>query len=288
MTNFSPREIVSELDRYIIGQKDAKRAVAVAMRNRWRRQQLESPMKEEVMPKNILMIGPTGVGKTEISRRLAKLAGAPFVKIEATKFTEVGYVGRDVEQIVRDLVEIGIALVREKKREEVKAKAHIAAEDRVLDALVGANASPSTRASFIKKLREGELDDKEIEIEVADHGNPMGGFEIPGMPGGNVGMIDLGDMMSKDGRQPHQEAQDTVKESYELLIAEESDKLLDDEQVVEEAIDPSRTTASCFSTRSTRSRFRKMFAGARFRAKAYSAICFHWSKAPRSQRNTGQ
>ncbi|MGI9356244.1 MAG: ATP-dependent protease ATPase subunit HslU [Rhizobiaceae bacterium] len=236
MTNFSPREIVSELDRYIIGQKDAKRAVAVAMRNRWRRQQLESPMKEEVMPKNILMIGPTGVGKTEISRRLAKLAGAPFVKIEATKFTEVGYVGRDVEQIVRDLVEIGIGLVREKKREEVKAKAHIAAEDRVLDALVGANASPSTRASFIKKLREGELDDKEIEIEVADTGNPMGGFEIPGMPGGNVGMIDLGDMMSKMTGNRTKKRKTTVKESYELLIAEESDKLLDDEQVVEEAI----------------------------------------------------
>ncbi len=236
MTNFSPREIVSELDRYIIGQKDAKRAVAVAMRNRWRRLQLESPMKEEVMPKNILMIGPTGVGKTEISRRLAKLAGAPFVKIEATKFTEVGYVGRDVEQIVRDLVEIGIGLVREQKHEEVKAKAHIAAEDRVLDALVGANASPSTRASFIKKLREGELDDKEIEVEVADTGNPMGGFEIPGMPGANVGMIDLGDMMSKMTGQRTKKRKTTVKESYEILIAEESDKLLDDEQVVDEAI----------------------------------------------------
>ncbi|MEL6968484.1 MAG: AAA family ATPase, partial [Pseudomonadota bacterium] len=186
MTNYSPREIVSELDRYIIGQNDAKRAVAVAMRNRWRRLQLESPMKEEVMPKNILMIGPTGVGKTEISRRLAKLAGAPFVKIEATKFTEVGYVGRDVEQIIRDLVEIGIGLVREQKREKVKAKAHTAAEDRVLDALVGANASPSTRATYIKKLREGELDDKEIEIEIADTGSPFGGLDIPGMPGGNV------------------------------------------------------------------------------------------------------
>ncbi len=236
MTNFSPREIVSELDRYIIGQKDAKRAVAVAMRNRWRRLQLESPMKEEVMPKNILMIGPTGVGKTEISRRLAKLAGAPFVKIEATKFTEVGYVGRDVEQIIRDLVEIGIGLVREQKREEVKAKAHIAAEDRVLDALVGANASPSTRASFIKKLREGELDEKEIEVEVADTGNQMGGFEIPGMPGANVGMIDLGDMMSKMTGQRTKKRKTTVKESYEILIAEESDKLLDDEQVVDEAI----------------------------------------------------
>ncbi|MEL6946047.1 MAG: ATP-dependent protease ATPase subunit HslU [Pseudomonadota bacterium] len=237
MTNYSPREIVSELDRYIIGQNDAKRAVAVAMRNRWRRLQLESPMKEEVMPKNILMIGPTGVGKTEISRRLAKLAGAPFVKIEATKFTEVGYVGRDVEQIIRDLVEIGIGLVREQKREKVKAKAHTAAEDRVLDALVGANASPSTRATYIKKLREGELDDKEIEIEIADTGSPFGGLDIPGMPGGNVGMIDLGDMMSKAMGGRTKKRKTTVRESYELLIAEESDKLLDDDQVVQEAVE---------------------------------------------------
>ena len=237
MTNFSPREIVSELDRFIIGQNDAKRAVAVALRNRWRRQQLESPMKEEVLPKNILMIGPTGVGKTEISRRLARLAGAPFVKIEATKFTEVGYVGRDVEQIVRDLVEIGISLVREKKREQVKAKAHISAEDRVLDALVGEKASENTRASFRKKLREGQLDEKEIEVEVADHGSPMGGFDIPGMPGASVGMIDLGDMMSKAmGGARTKKRKTSVKESYELLIAEESDKLLDDEQVVSEAI----------------------------------------------------
>ena len=235
-TNFSPREIVSELDRFIIGQNAAKRAVAVAMRNRWRRQQLESPMKEEVMPKNILMIGPTGVGKTEISRRLAKLAGAPFIKIEATKFTEVGYVGRDVESISRDLVEIGIGLVREKKREQVKAKAHIAAEDRVLDALVGSTASPSTRASFLKKLREGELDEKEIEVEVADTGSPMSGMDIPGMPGGQMGMIDLGDIMSKAMGGRTKKRKTTVKESYELLIAEESDKLLDDDQVTTEAL----------------------------------------------------
>ncbi len=237
MTNFSPREIVSELDRFIIGQNDAKRAVAVALRNRWRRQQLESPMKEEVLPKNILMIGPTGVGKTEISRRLARLAGAPFIKIEATKFTEVGYVGRDVEQIIRDLVEIGIALVREKKREQVKAKAHLAAEERVLDALVGGNAGDKTRMAFRKKLREGQLDEKEIEVEVADQGSPMGGFEIPGMPGASIGMLDLGDMMSKAmGGGRTKKRKTSVKESYELLIAEESDKLLDDEQVVAEAI----------------------------------------------------
>ncbi|MEM9733325.1 MAG: ATP-dependent protease ATPase subunit HslU [Pseudomonadota bacterium] len=246
MSDYSPREIVSELDRFIIGQKDAKRAVAVAMRNRWRRQQLESPMREEVMPKNILMIGPTGVGKTEISRRLAKLAGAPFIKVEATKFTEVGYVGRDVEQIIRDLLEIGIGLVREKKREKVKAKAHLAAEDRVLDALVGANASPSTRSKFMQQLRDGELDDKEIEIEVADTGNPMGGMEIPGMPGGGMGMINLGDMMSKAMGQRTKMRKTTVKESYELLIAEESDKLLDDEQIVMEAMEATQNDGIVF------------------------------------------
>lgn len=237
MSDFSPREIVSELDRFIIGQKDAKRAVAIALRNRWRRLQLEGAMREEVMPKNILMIGPTGVGKTEISRRLAKMAGAPFIKVEATKFTEVGYVGRDVEQIIRDLVEIGINLVREKKREAVKAKAHLAAEERVLDSLVGETASPATRESFRKKLREGELDDKEIEIEVADHGSPMGGMEIPGMPGASVGVLNIGDMFGKAFGERTKKRKTTVTESYESLIADESDKLLDDDQIVSEAIE---------------------------------------------------
>jgi len=237
MTDFSPREIVSELDRFIIGQKDAKRAVAIALRNRWRRQQLEGSMKDEVMPKNILMIGPTGVGKTEISRRLAKMAGAPFLKVEATKFTEVGYVGRDVEQIIRDLVEIGINLVREKKREAVKAKAHLAAEERVLAALVGETASPATKDSFRKKLRDGELDNKEIEVEVADTSNPIGGMDIPGMPGGSVGVLNLGEMFGKGFGGRTKKKRTTVSESYELLIADESDKMLDDESIVAEAIE---------------------------------------------------
>ncbi|MDT6939718.1 ATP-dependent protease ATPase subunit HslU [Brucella pseudogrignonensis] len=235
MSNFSPREIVSELDRFIIGQNDAKRAVAIALRNRWRRQQLEGQMREEVMPKNILMIGPTGVGKTEISRRLAKLAGAPFIKVEATKFTEVGYVGRDVEQIIRDLVEAAIGLVREKKREDVKAKAHINAEERVLDGLVGKTASPATRDSFRKKLREGELDDKEIEIEVADTGNGQN-FEIPGMPGANIGMINIGDIFGKAMGGRTKTRKTTVKESYAILINDESDKLLDQDQLIQEAL----------------------------------------------------
>jgi ATP-dependent HslUV protease ATP-binding subunit HslU len=237
MTAFSPREIVSELDRFIVGQNDAKRAVAIALRNRWRRQQLPEELREEVLPKNILMIGPTGVGKTEIARRLAKLAQAPFLKVEATKFTEVGYVGRDVEQIVRDLVEIAIAQTREKLRREVVSKAEIRAEDRVLDALVGANASTETRQKFRKMLREGQLADREIEIPVQE--NPAASlptFDIPGMPGAQMGMINLGEMLGKAFGGRTKPKRMTVTESYEVLMAEESDKLLDQEKVVKEAI----------------------------------------------------
>ena len=236
MSDFSPREIVSELDRYIVGQKDAKRAVAIALRNRWRRLQLDEKLREEVLPKNILMIGPTGIGKTEISRRLAKLAGAPFLKVEATKFTEVGYVGRDVESIVRDLVEIGIALVREQKRRNVQARAHQAAEERVLDALVGPAAGPSTRETFRKRLRAGELDDKEVEIEVQSGGGGMPMFEIPGVPGAQMGAISIGDMLGKAFGGQRRPRRLKVSEAHPLLLAEESDKLLDQDALVREAV----------------------------------------------------
>src|SRR6188768_3855186 len=235
MTDFSPREIVSELDRFIVGQGDAKRAVAIALRNRWRRLQLDEKLREEVLPKNILMIGPTGVGKTEISRRLARLAGAPFLKVEATKFTEVGYVGRDVEQIVRDLVEIAITQVRERKRKDVEAKAHLAAEDRVVDALTGPAASPATKESFRRKLRNGEMNDKEIEIEVQSSGGGLPMFEIPGMPGAQMGAISIGDIFGKMGGRTKTRRL-TVVDSHEILVNEESDKLLDSDQLTQEAI----------------------------------------------------
>ncbi|MGA8395654.1 MAG: ATP-dependent protease ATPase subunit HslU [Pseudolabrys sp.] len=232
----TPAQIVAELDRYIVGQGKAKRAVAIALRNRWRRLQLDERLREEVLPKNILMIGPTGVGKTEISRRLAKLAGAPFLKVEATKFTEVGYVGRDVEQIVRDLVDIGIALVRERKRKDVQARAEQSAEERVLNALVGPGASPATRESFRKKLRDGELNNKEIEIEVQAGCGSMPLFEIPGMPGAQMGAINIGDIFGKLGGGRTKTRRVTVEESYGILINEESDKLLDNDQLVQESI----------------------------------------------------
>jgi len=237
MTAFSPREIVSELDRHIVGQNDAKRAVAIALRNRWRRQQLSEELREEVLPKNILMIGPTGIGKTEIARRLARLAQAPFIKVEATKFTEVGYVGRDVEQIVRDLLEMSILMMREKLRKEVASKAELHAEERVLDALVGQSAGAETRQKFRKLLREGQLDDKEIEVQVQEGaGMNLPTFEIPGMPGAQMGMLNLGEIFGKAFGGRTKPRRMSVRESHAVLMAEESDKLLDQEKVVREAI----------------------------------------------------
>lgn len=237
MTNFSPREIVSELDRFIVGQDAAKRAVAVALRNRWRRQQVEGDMRDEITPKNILMIGPTGVGKTEISRRLAKLAGAPFLKVEATKFTEVGYVGRDVDSIVRDLVEISVGLVREKRRAEVRTRAHAEAEERVLTALVGDQASEVTREKFRKRLRDGELNDREVELDLRETGNAAPSFEIPGMPGAQMGMINLSDILGKGFGAPTKKRTVKVQDAFEPLIADESDKLLDEDSLARDAID---------------------------------------------------
>ena len=233
IVSFSPREIVSELDRYVIGQADAKKAVAIALRNRWRRQELPDDLREEVLPKNILMVGPTGVGKTEISRRLSKLSEAPFIKVEATKFTEVGYVGKDVEQIIRDLIEISIALVKEKKRKEVKAKSQLSSEERVLDTLVGKSATPATRESFRKRLRAGDLDDTVIEIAVQDNPSTPS-FEIPGMQGG-VGMVNIGDIFGKGSAGKKKKKKMSVKESYEYIIQEESDKLIDQDQIIKEA-----------------------------------------------------
>jgi len=237
MSSFSPREIVSELDRFIVGQNDAKRAVAVALRNRWRRRQLPASLREEVVPKNILMIGPTGVGKTEIARRLARLAQAPFIKVEATKFTEIGYVGRDVESIIRDMLEISVTMTRKKMRESVRVKAEAEAEERVLDALVGTNAGDETRQKFRKLLREGALADKEINIEVQDNpSNSMPTFDIPGMPGAQMGMISLGDLLGGKAT-AYKKRKMTVAQSYDVLIAEESDKLIDDDEVVKKAIE---------------------------------------------------
>jgi len=234
-SSFTPREIVSELDRHIVAQKDAKRAVAIALRNRWRRKRVSDDLRSEITPKNILMIGPTGVGKTEISRRLAKLAQAPFIKIEATKFTEVGYVGRDVEQIIRDLVEAAITLLRDQKRVQVKAQAEKAAEARIIDALVGETAGEATRETFRQKLLSGELDDKEVELELSDSGSPFQGIEIPGQPGASMGMMDLGSLFGKGGRTKTVTLK--IGDAHGPLLSEEADKLLDDDSIKREAVE---------------------------------------------------
>jgi ATP-dependent HslUV protease ATP-binding subunit HslU len=246
MTSFSPREIVSELDRFVVGQADAKRAVAVALRNRWRRQHVDEDLRDEITPKNILMIGPTGVGKTEIARRLAKLAQAPFLKVEATKFTEVGYVGRDVDQIMRDLVEQALSMVRDKRRQAVRARAEAAAEERILDALVGAGASAATRESFRKRLRAGELDEKEIELSLADTASPFQGIDLPGQPGASMGVLNLSEMMSKAFGQRTKTHKTTVAGAQVPLIAEESDKLLDQDALTAEAMVLAETSGIVF------------------------------------------
>jgi len=273
MTDLTPREIVSELDRHIVGQNDAKRAVAVAMRNRWRRKQLPDELRDEVYPKNILMIGPTGVGKTEISRRLAKLARAPFLKVEATKFTEVGYVGRDVEQIIRDLVDSSIAMTRDHMREDVRARAKEAAEERVIEAIAGADARDATREMFRKKLRSGELDDTIIELEVADTSNPMSMLDLPGQPGSQMGMMNLGDIFGKamGGRTSRKKM--TVAASYDVLLGEEADKLLDDEIVTKAAVTAVSKAESCFLMKLIRSARAPMRAERTSVAKVSSVIC---------------